>query len=104
MYDLTTPQEPIGTLGVQNFDLHVLVGLPTHSTFLQLASQEKRAHVEMRFLARCEANQGSSKICQSIQSPPSVPVSLRILGLLHRPLILLAVLVPSPELDGDSSR
>ena len=40
MDNLTSPQQTICTLGVQNLDLHVLIGFPTHSTFLQLASQE----------------------------------------------------------------
>src|SRR5205823_5283557 len=104
MDNLPSPQQTIRLSNLQNFDLHVLVGLSAYAALLQLARQEN-----VRSLRRYswqgmqppETLPRSSRVA-SLLFP--VPVSLRIRGLLRRPLIQRVVRVPSPELDGDNSR
>ncbi len=71
MDNLTRPQQTVRLSSLQNFDLHVLVGLSARATLLQLARQEN-----VRPLRRYS--------WQRMQPPEILPGSSRVASLLFQ--------------------
>src|SRR5207245_10045925 len=89
MYDSSIPQKTIRLSNLQNFDLHVLVGLSSHVALLQLTRQEN-----VRPLRRF-----SGQRMQPTNTHAGFPTAD---SLLHQLPFLPVFTVPSltPSLDG----
>ena len=86
MYDSSIPQKTIRLSNLQNFDLHVLVGLSSHVALLQLARQENVRPLRRYSGQRMQPTKtlpGSPRVASLLFQLPFRP-GFRVLSIVHQ--------------------
>src|SRR5207245_9843359 len=86
MYDSSIPQKTIRLSNLQNFDLHVLVGLSSHVALLQLARQENVRPLRRYSGQRMQPTKtlpGSPRVASILFQLPFRP-GFRVVSIVHQ--------------------